>query len=516
MSNVFKQIGLPGIRRSKFDLSHKVIITGDMGKLYPVLVEDCIPGDIFKIGNELLIRFNPLVAPLMHEVTAFVHYFFVPYRLLWTGDNGFEDFITGGEDGSLAPTFPTWSPTSKDVGSLWDYLGFPIEPTTGVGIVPTGFLPSDMPRRAYNMIYNEYYRQQEVITEVALTNEDILYRAWGKDYFSTAQERQQRGTAPALPISGTTNAVWSGNITAALGWPAYNTANGAAFQRNSSTNAPYDAGSKAALEAGSATVTKTNLDNNVVDLSGATTFDIADLRLAFQVQKWLERQQRGGARYVETLGAHYIVHPRDDRLQRPEYIGGLRQPVIFSEVLQTSKTETGAPQGNLAGHGISINRAFAAKYRVVEHGLIMGILSVMPKPSYCSQGVDRQWIKTTKYDFPWPEFVNLSEQPVYRGEIYANGVSGDNNTVFGYQGRHNEYRYRPDKVMGLMRTDFNFYHCARIFGSAPALNDTFLNCNPSKRNFAVTDTDTLMISIGNLVSAIRPLPIIPVPGFIDH
>lgn len=512
MPNPFRQIGLPGIRRSKFDLSHKIILTGDMGKLYPVLVEDCIPGDIMKIGVELLIRFNPLVAPLMHEVNAFVHYFFVPYRLLWTGDNGFEDFITGGEDGSLAPTFPTWTPTSKDVGSLWDYLGFPIDPSTGTGIVPTGLLPSDMPRRAYNMIYNEYYRQQEIITEVALTNEDILYRAWGKDYFSTAQERQQRGTAPALPISGTTSAIWAGDVS--LTWPAYDGSSPVNMQTHSTNYKPANGVTENALELGKAP--KTGLDANTVDLSTATTFDIADLRLAFQVQKWLERQQRGGARYVETLGAHYIVHPRDDRLQRPEYIGGSRQPVIFSEVLQTSKTETGAPQGNLAGHGISVNRAFAAKYRVLEHGLIMGILSVMPKPSYCSQGVDRQWIKTTKYDFPWPEFVNLSEQPVLRGEIYANGVTGDNNTVFGYQGRHNEYRYRPDKVMGLMRTDFNFYHCARIFASAPALNDTFLNCNPSKRNFAVTDTDTLMISIGNLISAIRPLPIIPVPGFIDH
>ena len=192
-------------------------------------------------------------------------------------------------------------------------------------------------------------------------------------------------------------------------------------------------------------------NNNSVDFASAVTFNVADLRLVFQIQKWLERNARAGARYVEFLGAHFGVHPRDDRLQRPEYVGGSKSPMIISEVLQTSSTDGTSPQGNQAGHGISGSSTYAGSYTAQEFGLMMGIMSVMPRSVY-QQGIDRQWLRTTKYDWYFPEFANLSEQAIQRAEIYANGVAANNQVIFGYQGRYDEMRVKRNMVCGLMRT----------------------------------------------------------------
>ena len=282
-----------------------------------------MPGDFFQIGNQAVIRFQPLVAPVLHEINMYVHYFFVPYRLLW---DQWETFISGGVTGDETPAIPTWTPTdvTPDEGSLWDYFGFP------TGINPLGAEPLDFPRRAYNLVYNEFYRDQNLITEQPLTNETILNRCWEKDYFTSSLPWQQRGTAPALPISGTTFANFPEDITASVEWPhvenpgvdldikfAYATG-----QQMTGPFYPRSTPIKMALESNSVTISQASLDNNTVDLSNATTFDIADLRLASQIQKWMERNARAGARYTEFLKSHFGVSPRDDRLQRPEYIGG--------------------------------------------------------------------------------------------------------------------------------------------------------------------------------------------------
>ena len=399
--SVFDNVGSVNPGRSVFDLSYDKKLTCDFGQLIPVLCDEMVPGDYWNIGNEIVVRFQPMVAPVMHEINCFVHYFFVPYRLLWSS---WENYITGGIDGTDASVLPTWNPTNTAVGSLWDYLGFP------TGIVPTGLLPMAFPKYAYNLVYNNYYRDETQIAALDITvNENILLRAWEKDYFTSALPWQQRGTAPALPISGTSHAVWPAVNTSALG----------NFQYNTSTFAPGSTGTKTALEL------------NTVDLSTATTFNVSDLRLAFQVQRWMERNARAGARYTEFLKAHYGVSPRDDRLHRPEYVGGTRNGVIISEVLKTSSDGSTA-QGNMAGHGITVGSGFCGSYHAQEFGLMIGILSVMPRSRY-TQGIDRQWIKKTKYDFYSPEFANLSEQAVYRGELYATAVSAENNTIFGYQ-----------------------------------------------------------------------------------
>ena len=193
--------------RSVFNLSYAVLTSCDMGQLIPFMCDEMVPGDTFVVGEESVVRFQPMVTPILHEVNLYKHYFFVPYRLLWEEPNGWETFITGGPDGTSVPTLPRWTPTNKARYSLWDYLGLPIT------ITPTGALPMKFPMNAYNFIYNEYYRDNQLIAKVSLDNETILKRAWTKDYFTSALPWQQRGTAPALPISGTSSAVWA---TAAL------------------------------------------------------------------------------------------------------------------------------------------------------------------------------------------------------------------------------------------------------------------------------------------------------------
>ena len=446
---------------------------------------------MFEIANQAVLRFQPLVAPVLHEINMYVHYYFVPYRLLW---DDWEDFITGGVTGDYSVTPPQWTPTNYTIGSLWDYMGFP------TGILPAGAYPLDFPRRAYNFVYNEYYRDETLQTKVALTNELILNRCWEKDYFTSSLPWQQRGTAPALPISGTTAAVWN-NFDVAT--PVLANA--------------FNYGVPNRIRVADVGTAKAALNNNVVDLSTASTFDIADLRLAFQIQKWMERNARAGARYTEFLQAHFGQSPRDDRLQRPEYIGGTKAPIIISEVLQTSSSDGTSAQGNLAGHGIAISDQHAGKYHVQEFGLILGIMSVMPRTAY-QQGINRQWLRRTKFDFFFPEFSNLSEQAIENAEICATAVSAHNTGIFGYQGRYDEMRVKSSMVCGQMRDTFDYWHLGRQFdiSSPPTLNADFVKCVPDKRIYAVESEPGLIVSFGNVVRAFRPLPLIAEPGLIDH
>nr|QJB20338.1 MAG: major capsid protein [Microvirus sp.] len=491
-TKVFQRVaGLrPGM--SVFDLSYTKLLTCDMGQLIPVMCDEVVPGDIFKIGNQSVIRMQPLVAPVLHEINAYVHYFFVPYRLLW---DDWEDFITGGEDGNNVSVLPKWVPTvAPPIGSLWDYFGF------NTGFVPTNTsAPISFPRDAYNLVWNEYYRDENLQAERLLDTATIAVRNWEKDYFTASQPWQQRGTAPALPISGTTKAIW----------PAASTAD-TLFALQGDLNAgsppvwrPRDGNTRALLEA------------NTVDLSTASTFNVSDLRLAFQIQKWMERNARAGARYTESLQAHFGVSPRDERLQRPEYIGGSKSPVIVSEVLQTSSTDATSPQGNMAGHGVSASATYCGKYRATEHGLIIGLMSIMPRTMY-QQGHDRQWLRRSRYDFYFPEFANLSEQAVLTCELYASGTESENKSIFGYQGRYDEMRTKRNMVCGQMRGVFDYWHLGRIFTSKPALNSSFITCIPDKRIFAAPSEPGFIVQFANLIKAWRPMPIQSDPGLIDH
>lgn len=489
-------------RRSLFDLSYRKTFTCDMGQLIPIMCDEAVPGDVWEIGNEIVCRLQPMIAPVLHEINIYVHYYFVPYRLLW---NLWESFITGGTNGTDASVLPRWVPSAPETaeGKLWDYMGFP------TGSVPAGVSPMDFPRNAYNLIYNQYYRDENLQAEISLTNGNIMNRAWEKDYFTSSLPWQQRGVAPALPISGTTSAIYSTNKT--IEFPASSASNPSSLGYDSVANV-VNVAAKTTIE--KAYLTTAKLNANTVDLSGATTFDVSDLRLVFQIQKWMERNARAGVRYTEFLRAHYGVAPRDDRMQRAEYIGGSKSPMLISEVLQTAQTGT-TPQGNMAGHGLSADRTYIAKYNVEEFGLIMGIMSIMPRTAY-AQRIDRQWNRTTKFDFYSPEFANLSEQDVIGAEVYGLGSAAENTAIFGYQGRYDEMRVKHSQFCGKMRSTYSYWHMGRIFTGTQLLNSSFITSDPTKRIFASTSEPGCIVNVGNRIRALRPLPYMAEPGLIDH
>ena len=486
------------------------------------MCDEVVPGDIFKIGNQMVLRFQPMLAPILHEINAYVHYFFVPYRLLW---DSWEDFITGGPEGNLTPSLPTWvgDDQTATVGSLWDYFGFQTIPASSGQVTTPTAAPLVFPKRAYNLVWNEYYRDETLQAEVSLDSNALQFRNWEKDYFTSSLPWQQRGQAPALPISGVLNAVWESNqqisfptstngtefylqgrsYTAYLGAPVVNNVNGSHTPTVEALSSLY--------------ISKSGLNNNTISLDSATTFNVADLRLAFQIQKFLERNARAGARYTEFLRSHFGVSPRDERLQRPEYIGGSKAPVIISEVLQTGSSDATSPQGNMSGHGIAVNSQFCGKYRASEFGVIIGMLSVMPRSMY-QTGHDRQWLRRTKYDFYFPEFANLSEQAILNAEVYCSTNDTTDKSIFGYQGRYDEMRTKRNQVCGQMRDIFDYWHLGRQFTTTPGLNSSFVECNSAntKRIFAVESEPGIILQFANLIKAWRPMPIQSEPGLIDH
>jgi len=502
----------------------------------------CVPGDKWQVGNEIVLRMNPLVVPLMHEINVWVHYFFTPLRLV---EKVWEDFITGGKDGDFVGELSKHETGDLTPGSLWDHLGYNTvadNDWTKLVVKPTAFA-----RRAYNLTFNEYYRDQNVTDPVDLdwvnpATKDLHVRSWEKDYFTSMLPWQQRGQAPALPLNIMSNAgraVFSeqmNRIGGGLAPGAMPTFYYGGLFLQASGPSPAGEGNRVGVYINQNTTEgitpaqnaainnfRAFLNNNhiILDEDAITTFDVSDLRIAFQVQKFLERNARTGARYVEFLKAHFPAWPRDDRLQRPEYIGGSKTPIVISEVLQTSQTSADSPQGNLAGHGISADRTFCGSYSVQEHGIIMGIMSIMPRTMY-QQGIDRVWLQESRYDFYFPEFANLSEQAVMQPELF-NLPGAQKEKVIGYQGRWDEYRYKRNTVHGLFRDDayFSSWAIARKFGSPPTLNEDLIRPNAAerlamKRFLAVPSEPAFVITFGNKCHVTRPMPYIAEPGLIDH
>lgn len=518
-SEMFKRARALRPKRAMFDLSYSKKFSGRMGYLYPVLADEAVPGDVFDLGAEAVVRLAPMVAPVLHEIVLRADWFFVPYRILYDesvvhvdGRTVWERWITGGQDGTPATVrtdlvVANLHDYTVPEGGLWDHLGVP------PGVVTTVEQGDDSPlafaAMAYNLIYNEYYRDPNLEAPLSLFNASrgtapLQLANWDADYFTRALPWQQRGPDVALPVSGLTYADWDTSLIQEIAIP--------------SANLEIEAtGPKFKVPAGLGDDLKTLLDSNVVDLSSATTVSIADLRVAVQLQRLYERMARGGSRYTEFLRSVYGVAPRDERLTRPEYIGGIRQPIIVSEVLQTSKTESGAPQGNLAGHGIMAGGQRVGRYHVQEFGVIMCLMSVQPRPAY-QQGINRQWLRRTRYDFFNPAFVDLAEQAIDQEEIYFGAAEADNLDIWGYQGRYDEMRVKQDMVCGNMRTTLNYWHLGRIFGSAPSLNSTFGHVDPTTvtRIFAVPAADHLYVHWGNRIRAQRPLPYQAEPGRVDH
>ncbi len=556
--SVFSSVRGNNVGRSVFNLSHFKRFTCDMGQLIPVLFLECVPGDTMKIGCEAVTRFQPMVAPILDSVDMYVHYFFVPTRLLMNDERDWEKFLTGGKDGKDdSVSLPLYrfgyfggegsasnNPFSNGVSygkySLWDYFGLPVGSSGEFYIkVRNSNHVVSFPQRCYNLVWNEFYKDENLCDDVSLDNNTVLYRAWKKDYFTSSLPWQQRGVSPALPISGTlpinlNGSVFtfgdaanpirlvatspdSGEITTRI----KNASDSNSFGLNSADtrsvlgegNGGYYYGLQGKAISSNPTAT--------VDLSKGTTFDVAVLREAFQIQRWLELNARAGVRYTEFLNAHFGIAPRDEVLQRPEYLGGTKSEIVVSEVLQTSATSDASPQGNLAGHGLGAMSDFICSYTAKEFGYIIGIASWMPKPSY-QQGVNRIFSRQTKYDFYFPEFAHLSEQAVAKGEIYATGDEAHDNSIFGYQSAYAEMRYMPSINCADMRDTYSYWHLGRIFSGDPSLNAGFLTTNSAysggirKDIFAVQNEPGLIVNFANVVKAVRPLPVYGTPGFIDH
>jgi len=498
--NIFNSIQLKKPKKNFFDLTHDVKLSANMGELTPILTLECVPGDKFDLGCESIIRFAPMVAPVMHRMDVTMHYFFVPNRILWPN---WEKFITNnGPNGTgetlVAPYLrPSsgWSTFDNNVLQFLDYLGVPPIQSGG-----TTSKISALPMAAYQCIYNEYYRDQNLIAPVDYKLDDgdndakrsilldMKKRAWEHDYFTSSLPFAQKGAAVDIPLAINNNDVpvyWNDNLTAA----------------NTITT-----------DIGAVTIGNLPMEGDVNSALMAKTSDVSlqpttinDLRRAFRLQEWLEKNARGGTRYIENILTHFGVRSSDKRLQRPEYITGVKSPVIVSEVLNTTGESSGLPQGNMAGHAISVSSGKSGSYYCEEHGYIIGIMSVMPKTAY-QQGIPRTYLKKDSLDYFWPTFANIGEQEVQKQELYAYTANAED--TFGYVPRYAEYKYMPSRVAGDFRNTLDYWHLGRIFATEPSLNETFVSANPTKRIFAVDDPegDSLYCHVLNKIKAIRPMP----------
>lgn len=578
MAGAITSVGAPRLYRTRMRLKQRKLLNCDMGQLIPVYCNLCLPGDVVRLKHDMVIRLQPLVAPILQEINADLHTFFVPIRLV---DEDFADDEDGtisggvfrpgdpnkGADGLTTKVFPRWIPATNPPQkySLWDYLGHPI-PTSYHNFSAIGApYPTDWHRRAYYKIYNEYFRDQRAEEEIdyeAITpaTERILYRAFRKDYFTSASPHVLEGVPPSLPLSGETTADFS-----ELDKPFYQDVILRYHEQLSSTTIqnpnpdgvygfgttdlqPSDPGliynniqaqynvSNYPLISHQPVVSSTSsgyvnfhpqarldyrfidwLNQNTVDLGTVSTFDVNQLRDVVQMHKFMERNSRIGLRYTEQLRGRWRISPRDDRLQRPEYVSGSRTPIIISEVLQTSADTPTSPQGNLAGHGLTASTNRTRKYLVKEWGYLITILSIMPKVGY-SQGIERQYLYESRYDFPAPEFMHLGEREILTTELYTTHNEAANRAIFGFRPIYDEHRLLHDQVCGDMRDTFDYWHLSRQFDAPPTYNKEFITTenNIRKDIFAVQNEPGFIVHVGTRANMVRSLPVTGDPGLIDH
>ena len=505
LNHEFSRVPQADIQRSTFNRVHGLKTTFDSGYLVPIYVDEVLPGDTFQMNATGFGRLATPIYPLMDNMYVETFFFYVPNRLIW--DN-WEKFNGAQDDPGDSTDFLVPQLTNETVAenSLFDYMGLPTK-IAGIDF-------NNLHGRAYNLIYNEWFRDENLQDSLNVpkgdgpdTYSDFTLQKRGKrhDYFTSALPWPQKGDAVSLPL-GTRADITASSSSSDLG----------ILNSSGDLKKVQVAGVNEYLRMSS--VTGNVAGQMYTDLTDATAATINQLREAFQIQRLYERDARGGTRYTEILQSHFGVTSPDARLQRPEYLGGAKTELMMQPVPQTSSTDSTSPQGNLSALGTLSSRGGFSK-SFVEHGILIGMACVFADLTY-QQGMNRMWSRRDRWDFYWPALAHLGEQAVLNQEIYTQGTSADNQT-FGYQERFAEYRYKPSQITGKMRSNatgsLDVWHLAQDFTALPALNSSFIEENPPvDRVIAVTTEPEFIWDWYFDLKTTRPMPVYSVPGLIDH
>jgi hypothetical protein len=559
------------MKRTKFDRSHVYKTTFNSGKLIPVFVDEVLPGDTTRMSVNYFARLATPIKPIMDNIYLDWFFFFVPNRLVWEHWQNF-CFEQEDPDDSTDYVIPTVSATGNSensyIGSLWDYFGLPVNTSGNLSGI------SALPFRGVYLIWNEWFRDENLQKSVKIqkgdTNE-VLNSAraaeqpsWvftsgtsivpglacpprGKrhDYFTSALPWTQKGPGVSIGLAGTASIV---DPTPDSGYLLHSNANQLAAVSAYGGSASSSGGKRVAVGNGEVKFSRYASDyssiagfsgnsdsavtvsaqpghaylgdDSYVDLDTSSIFTINSLRTAFQMQKFYERLARGGSRYTEVLRSFFGVVSPDARLQRPEFLGSFTKMVNVNPIAQTSATDTTSPQGNLSAYGVTAAKFHGFTKSFVEHGYILGFVCARADLTY-QQGINKMWLRSTVYDFYWPTFAHLGEQAIELREIYAQGSEADT-TVFGYQERYAEYRYKPSQITGKFRSSvvggtLDMWHLSQYFKNAPTLNEEFIVENPPiERIIAVPSEPEFLLDIGFRYTTVRPMPMFGTPGLVDH